>query len=295
VVWTIVSVAIYLFGCYWTWRSCTALHSCRWLIVFVVLAFPPFFHFVVRGQLSSLVMVCFVAAFYAFQAKHEWLAGLALGSLIFKPQFMIGIVVILLAARAWKSIGGVLSGSLLQVGLCWIYFGTAVMRAYVTMLWHLPQTIRNLEPGVSQAQMHSLRSFWTLVFPWSDVSIVFYVVSSIAVLYISVKAWKSSGPVTLRFSILILATVLVNPHLFIYDLLVLVPLFFLASDWAIQHYEHASSPSLKALLYLSFVLPLFGPVAIWTHVQLSVIAFVGLLIVLVSILREEVIRRTVDV
>jgi hypothetical protein len=287
VVWTIISIVFYLLGCYWIWQCCPELYSLRWTIVLLILAFPPFFHFVVRGQLSSLVMLCFVAAFRAFQTKHEWLAGLALGSLVFKPQFLIGIVIVLLAARAWKNIGGILTGSLVQLGLSWAYFGTAVMRAYVTTLWHLPQNVSSLEPGVSQAQMHSLRSFWTLIFPWSGVSGIFYAISSIAVLYISAKAWKSSGPLALRFSILVLATVLVNPHLFIYDLLVLAPIFFLVSTWTVQHSKHSSSSTLKALLYFSFLLPLFGPIAIWTHVQLSVIAFVGLLIVLASILREE--------
>ena len=295
VIWTIISIAIYLFGCYRIWRSCEELHSNRWLIFSVILAFPPFFHFVVRGQISSLVVLCFVAAYCAFKKNREWLAGFALGSLIFKPQFMIGIVVILLAGRAWKSIGGILVGLLLQMGLSWAYFGTAVMRTYVITLWRLPQTIESLEPGVSQAQMHSLRSFWILVFPWPGISGVFYVISSIAVLYIAARAWKSSGPLSLRFCILVLASVLVNPHLFIYDLLVLAPVFLLGSNWMIKHSGHPSSSGIRALLYLSFLLPLFGPIAIWTHVQLSVIAFLGLLIILVSILRESGMPHALDI
>jgi len=34
--------------------------------------------------------------------------------------------------------------------------------------------------------------------------------------------------------------------------------------------------------------PYFGPLAIWTHMQLSVVVFVGLLIVQASILRGQV-------
>ena len=43
--------------------------------------------------------------------------------------------------------------------------------------------------------------------------------------------WKSSAPLALRFSALTLAAVLVNPHLFVYDLLVLAPVLLLLADW----------------------------------------------------------------
>ena len=285
--WVAISILTYLLCCYWIWHACPSLYSARDLIISLVLAFPPFSHFVVRGQLSSVVLLCFVAAYYAFRSRHDWLAGLALGALIFKPQFLIGIVVILLWTRAWKNVTGLFIGCLAQLGLTWAYFGTEVMRTYASTLWHLPQMTTNLEPGVAHTQMHSLRSFWVLLFPWREVSATLYAISAIAVLYIAAKAWRSSGPLALRFSALVLATVLVNPHLFVYDLLVLAPVFFLVTDWMIQHLEHPWSPGVRALLYLSFLLPLFGPMAIWTHIQLSVIVFVGLLIVLTYILNQQ--------
>jgi len=34
------------------------------------------------------------------------------------------------------------------------------------------------------------------------------------------------------------------------------------------------------LLYLSFLLPLFGPLAHWTHLQLSVVVFVAIMWIL---------------
>jgi hypothetical protein len=289
--WASASVLIYLFCCYGIWRACPALHSVGSLIV-LILAFPPFFHFVVRGQLSSIVLLCFVAAYYAFASGHVWLAGLALGTLIFKPQFLIGIVVILLWNRAWKSLAGILIGCLAQLGFAWAYFGTTVMREYARILWHLPQMAASLEPGVAQTQMHSLRAFWTLLFPWPEVSLSLYVFSAIGVIYIAAKAWSIPGPLALRFSALVLAVVLVNPHLFVYDLLVLVPMFFLLTDWAVQHPDHPWSRGVKPLLYLCFALPLFGPVAIWTHLQLSVIVFVGLLIVLTGILRQQALPQS---
>jgi Glycosyltransferase family 87 len=289
--WAMVATFIYLLCCFWIWRSCPQLDLAPGLIIPILLAFPPFFHFVVRGQLSSLVLLCFTAAFYAFRSGYTWVAGLALGSLIFKPQFLIGILVILFFGFAWKSMAGVFVACLLQLGLAWSYFGTAVMRAYLATLWHLPQMATSLEPGISQAQMHSLRSFWVLLVPWRTASEIAYILSSVVVLVIATKVWKSRGALTARFSALVLATVLVNPHLFVYDLVVLVPVFFVIANWALENPANEWSQGVRPLLYLSFILPLFGPLTIWTHVQLSVIAFAGLLMVVRVISQAQVLQN----
>ena len=85
----------------------------------------------------------------------------------------------------------------------------------------------------------------------------------------------------LRFSALILASVLVNPHIYIYDLLALAPALLLLVDWTLIHPEHNSTPgSPRACCTSAFLLPLFGPLSRWTHVQLSVPAFALMLWVL---------------
>jgi hypothetical protein len=72
----------------------------------------------------------------------------------------------------------------------------------------------------------------------------------------------------------------VNPHLYIYDLLALAPLLLLMADWAATHLQNPLTAELRVLLYLSFLLPLFGPISRWTHIQLSVVAFSALLCLL---------------
>jgi hypothetical protein len=89
--------------------------------------------------------------------------------------------------------------------------------------------------------------------------------------------WKSSAPLALRFSALTIVAVLVNPHLFVYDLLVLAPALLLLVDWLLTNQQSASFPTLLLLLYLAYLLPLLGPLSQWTHIQLSVPAFAALL------------------
>jgi hypothetical protein len=60
-------------------------------------------------------------------------------------------------------------------------------------------------------------------------------------------------------------------------LLALAPAFLLLTDWSLNNVHHPAKPALDVLLYLAFLLPLFGPLAHWTHLQLSVVVFVAML------------------
>ena len=49
-------------------------------VALCAIAFPPLFHFFVRGQISVLVLVCFTSAYFWHSARdRDWLAGIALG------------------------------------------------------------------------------------------------------------------------------------------------------------------------------------------------------------------------
>ena len=129
---------------------------------------------------------------------------------------------------------GLAVASAAQFAFATIYFGAAVMRAYFDTMLHMSRWLGISEIGPAHIQMHSLRSFFTLLIPWPDISLAFYVVSSMAAIAIAAVVWKSSTALAVRFSALILASVLVNPHLFIYDLLVLVPALLLLVDWMLR-------------------------------------------------------------
>jgi len=274
--WIALSLLAVAACLYLLWRSCPALRPYASTVAICTLAFPPLFHFFVRGQISALLLLCFSAAFLAFRADRDWRAGIALGCLVFKPQFLVAIPLILLLARAWKPLAGLILSAAGQLALTTIYFGSAVTRAYFDTMLHTARWLGVSEIGPAHIQMHSLRSFWTLLVPWPTVALALYIATSIAAIAIAAAVWKSSPALALRFSALVLASVLVNPHLFIYDLLVLAPVFLLLVDWMLRA-PHSFNPTLKVLLYLSFVLPLLGPLSRWTHIQLSVLAFVALL------------------
>jgi hypothetical protein len=113
-----------------------------------------------------------------------------------------------------------------------------------------------------------------MLVPWPVISFDLYAVSAAAVLGLTIACWNRSSivPLSLRYSVLLLASVIVAPHLTVYDLVILAPGFILLADWLVGQALTSSTRWLGTLLYLVYMLPLLGPFTSWTHIQLSVVA-----------------------
>ena len=287
-IWAGLSLISFFACIYLLWRTCPNLAPYPGTVALCALAFPPLFHLFVRGQNSALVLACFTAAWFAFRAKHEWLAGIALGFLIFKPQFLVAIPIIFLLSRAWRPLLTLILSAAAQIALARAFFGPAVMNAYVDTMLHPSSWLQSAELSSAEIQMHSLRAFWSLLIPWPQVSFILYLLSAVATVIIATLIWKSSLPLALRFSSLILAATLANPHLFIYDLLALAPALLLLADWTVANTRRI--PAMPILIYLAFLLPLFGPISRSTHLQLSVVAFAAILWRMLQQTRRHVVQ-----
>jgi hypothetical protein len=175
---------------------------------------------------------------------------------------------------------GALLASIAQLSVGWLYYGTPVMRDYFYHLVHVRSVFSQLEPR--PYQMHSLRSFWAMLIPWPHFAFAMYVITAVAALGIALYCWRARAPLNLRFGALLIATVLVSPHLTVYDLVILVPAYLLLADWVVAD-GRPSPRNLGMLLYLGYALPLLGPLSIWTHLQLSLPAMAGILWVIFRI------------
>jgi len=273
--WLALNLLIYAFCCYAVWKNCPNLRGHPWTVLVLAIAFPGLFHLLAWGQTSGLALACLTLAFLALTNDRPLLAGLAIGTLIFKPQLGLAAAVVFLLTRQWKIVAGAVMSASAQLAVAWMHYGTEIMRNYWDALTHAKQVLPLLEPRLYQT--HSLRSFWSLLLPWPRVAFVLYLVSAAGVLVVAVRVWRCGPPLGLRFSTLLLATVLVSPHLTVYDLVILAPAFLLFGDWSLPHREEQAASQIQQLLYFCYPLFLIGPLARITHVQLSVVAMAGLL------------------
>src|ERR1700730_1375760 len=135
--WLSVNVLIYAFCCYAVWKACPHLQAYRGTALVLAIAFPGFFHLLAWGQTSGLALLCFTLAYLALRRDQRWLAGLALGSLILKPQLGLAAAIVCVLAGEWKIIAGGLAGACVQLGVAWTHYGTEVMRTYLRALMNL--------------------------------------------------------------------------------------------------------------------------------------------------------------
>ena len=289
-VWTSLSAAIYAACCFGIWSHCYGLKPHGRAILLLAIAYPAFFALLTHGQISALALAWFTLAYLALERGWEFAAGMSMGLLLFKPQLGFIAAACFLFCRRWKVVAAALISIAVQVAIVWIYYGLAVIVNYCSMFGQFDKLRPFLD--VKLYQNHSLRSFWTLLVP-QHLATMLYILCAAAFLVIAVLAWRTAAPLSLRYSILLLVTVLVSPHLYVYDLVILAPALMLVGDWALQHSQDELSPEILTLLYMSFVLPLLGPITRFTHLQLSVIAFALLTVVLFRVVSRSAVKEEV--
>jgi hypothetical protein len=287
-IWWVGSAMVYGVCCYSLWRACPHLRNYGGTVVILAAAFPAFFHLIAWGQTSAVALACFTVMYFLLRNRREFLAGMALGCLIFKPQLGVAAAIVFAAIGAWKILLGAAFSVSAQLSVGILYYGKEPLLEWLHRLRNIQAVLPLLEP--KPYQTHSLRTFWSMLIPWTNASLVLYLLSAAFVLVLTLACWRSirNIPLPLRYSALLLASVLVAPHLTVYDLVILAPAFILLADWLGGQPSTRSTRTLGSLLYFVYMLPLVGPFARWTHMQLSVVAMAATLYVIWRISREEV-------
>jgi hypothetical protein len=275
IIWLTISALLYGVCCYKLWQSCPRLFNEGRTVFILAIAFPGFFHLIAWGQTSAVALACFTAAFLLLRHERPFLAGLALGCLIFKPQLGIAAAFVFVYTRAWRVIAGGILSAAAQLAVPAFYYGAESLRAWMHMMTSVVDNIPLTEPRPYQTL--SLRTFWTMLIPGRALPLALYILSAIVILGFTAAVWsrRPALPLALRYSSLLVASVLVAPHLLVYDVAVLAPVFLLLSDWIVaERPGSASSPlmkSMKVVLYLGYLAPLAGGISRWTHLQVSVV------------------------
>jgi hypothetical protein len=113
-----------------------------------------------------------------------------------------------------------------RIDPAWLYYGSEPLREWLRTLRNVPAMLWLFEPRLYQT--HSLRTFWSMLIPWPSTSSPS--TSSAQLLVSALMACWLAQPRShypLRYSALLLATVLLAPHLTVYDLVILAPAFLL--------------------------------------------------------------------
>jgi len=273
-IWTLLSVMFYACAVWAGLRALPALRPYRLETWAFALGFTPFVQLLAHGQVTTLAMPLLVAALAAFQAGRPVLVGIAFGSLVFKPQLGAFAVAALLLWPSWRLLAGLAVGAGLQLALVAATLGPALLWDYYGVIQRLAVSAGAFEPKIWA--MHSLRGFFELLIGRTPLATASWLLSAGAVVWLARRAWRRQGSPAVKYALICVLGLLLNPHLYVYDLVLMaVPLACLAA-WLIGQ-RGQRDLRVQWLTYALVWLPLLGPLAAVTRVQLTSLALVGLL------------------
>jgi alpha-1,2-mannosyltransferase len=288
-IWSVVTVALYALVVWSAWRPVSDQLSDRRLVIAAAAAFPAFWTLVVYGQITIFIVIAFWLGWLALERGRSYLAGAAFGLLALKPQFGIPLAAIVLACGEWRMLAGAVASVAVQAAIIWLAMGWSIFGAYVSTL---RVTLTYADWLESKPFMsHSLRAV-TRLLP-DAMGVPLWLTLSAIVLWYTVRVWRSDAPVRIRLGVAMLASLLVNPHVIVYDTTLLaLPLLWFGA-YMLEPERRIDAPAYGVLVYWLFA-ALFIPTAAAIGIQASVPLMMGMLVFMARMTTADSAKPLVD-
>lgn len=263
--WLVLTIIGYFVCMGLIWQAADPHRQWKWLASVFALGAPGLHFTLSFGQASLIGLVCFTALWLCLRHGRPFLAGLAVGALAYKPPLGIAAAFVFVLAQEWKIVFGAATAVIAQLAAGLIYWGPGIYPAYVNALLKLPNVIATMEPD--KAMMHSWRAFFLHLGLPESAAFTMSIATSVVTIAAAVICWRQRGALAPRYVVLVLATLLVDPHIYAYDLLLLMPALLVAWDWAERQ---SQSPLVERLP--GWAPPALATLSVKSLVQVLVVA-----------------------
>jgi hypothetical protein len=284
-VWTILAVLSVLLAVYWLYKLYALNQQTPALpygqLIIIVLSFFPFVEGLEAGQNHWLTLLLVTGVIYAMFKDKWFLAGAFAGLLIYKPQFVLGFVIIWLL---WKKLKTLLTFGAIAIGWAGLYALIYGLKPFTTYV-QLSQAFMDLPyiPGFPNYLLVTFYGFLTSIFPQSVQPVLSAVSQALLVLYSAGLAWlayryrKSGMPDKIPVIVAaILLPLVATPYALLHDMVILIPAFVL---WSIYSKSRLTLYA-SIIIYLgAFILTFVGALTKFAWVSILIIGlFTGLII-----------------
>lgn len=263
----------------WSLRRFAPNRSWLFFAVGAVLA-PAASNNVLAGSNALLVAALIVGGIASLE-KQPLLAGVLLGLVIFKPQFVPLLVVALVAGRYWRALGAATVTAVLFAGASVIILGPRLWLDWANVYLH-PQIVAGVN-ATDWGHMwdDSVSTCLTLLGAphWlaATAQVVAAVIAAVAVW----QAFRAQGPGQLP--VLLCAGLLASPHVSNYDLIGLA----IAALALVRWLPAATRPMMLMLPLAAYAAPLFDPPrAMWLGLVTPLI-----LLAMIQVLSRATVKR----
>ncbi len=200
--------------------------------VLTSLGFFPIFVGLLQGQDAILLLWLYALTFVCLSKHHDALAGGWLAFGLFKPHLVLPLVFLLLLQDRKKILYGFLPIATVLALISMAIVGKEGMAVYPRYVVHLEDTLAR--GAIVPSDMPNLRGAIELLFRGAPQTRIAVLLISLGVFMITAWECRKNGAqklFDLKFSLAVIATVLVSYHAMVYDLSVLmVPVFLLANE-----------------------------------------------------------------
>ena len=193
---------------------------------FLAMLFTPLLVSLNMGQKSAILLAILTTSFVLLHREKAFAAGLVFGLIAFKPYLAVPIGIAMLCKKQYHFVAGSLL-TLFAITISSILVEPGVWADYVQMCFGMSNYISN--SGYQLEHSHSLWGSIQLVLGGMNPALVkpLAIIAAIGVLTLLTQIM--AGPIELsstrfafQFSALIVATVLISPHFYTYDLTILL-------------------------------------------------------------------------
>ena len=232
------------------------MHADMGLVLILFVTFGPATTCLLIGQDSMLMMLIYTFVFILLKRGRDFQAGCMLAGGLFKFQFIVPFVVILLLRRKWSALKGFAAIAALLVLVSTGVSGFQALTGYPRFLF-LDSNYRQVSFFLPEYASNIRGLLYLLVnrrVPASAFGLLVAALSALA-LWWAARNWRDEQ-FGLSFSAAVIATLLASYHLYNYDLtLLLLPIAIICGELA-RRGRLLSSPVLTAALVVLFLPPL---------------------------------------
>ena len=262
------------------------------------LAFYPILMCFNTAHKSILLLLILTSTFLLLHHRRSFSAGAIFGLIAFKPHLAILIGVAMLLKRQWQFVLGAIASAGTLVALSFVA-GPDLCSDYFQQCLAFGDYSTNA--GYQISESHTLLSALQLTVDKASLPALYYMLAGTGVLFVIVALYwilrgtleTNSTRFRLQFSALVIATVLLSPHLYTYDLAILllpIGLIMFALD-SLRKRSTTDKRGRRERVLPMLCLALFASAGISTklaaglHFQLTLAVMLGLLIAIASVAR----------
>ena len=238
-----------------------------------LLAFFPFFHTVVVGQ-NALLTAAGACCGLLLMERRPWLAACCFAALSVKPHLFVVLPLLLASTGQWRLLLQTVCVALAANLLALAALGPDLLPDF---LHNLAAARQLAESGdLPATRMPTVFAMLRMAGVGTGLALLLHGAAAVSAIGIAAELWRKSDALAVKAAAFMLATLMVSPHLFEYDL----TWFGMALAWQVSHCQRYGWPrGVPGALALAWLCPLLGEIlSQLLHIQLMPLVIVALLL-----------------